>query len=147
VREALRETALGAATPDPDIGWGLVQMTGALAWSPSTTDVAPPAAGDAVPGGFALSAGPNPFSLAAGSTVRFTAPGRAALDAFDARGRHVARLFAGDARGGAAVTWRGEGAAARVAPGVYWLRLAALDPADPAAGERASRTLRVVVTR
>ena len=147
VREALRETALGAATPDSDIGWGLVQMTGALAWSPSTTDVAPPPDGDAAPGGLALSAGPNPFSLAAGSTVRFSAPGRAALDAFDVRGRHVARLFAGDARGGAAVTWRGEGAAARITPGVYWLRLAALDPADPAVGAVASRTLRVVVTR
>ena len=144
VREALRETALNAGTPDPDIGWGLVQMTGALAWSPSTTDVAPPAAGNAAAGGLALAAGPNPFSLAAGSTVRFTAPGRAALDAFDARGRHVARLFAGDARGGAAVTWRGASAGARVAPGVYWLRLSAL---DPTAGAGASRTLRVVVTR
>ncbi len=143
VREALRESALDPTTPDPDIGWGLVQVMGALGWTPSTTDVAPPSAGDALAGGLALAAGPNPFSLAAGSTVRFAAPGHAALDAFDARGRHVSRLFAGDARGGASVTWRGEGAGGRVAPGVYWLRLAASD----AQGAPAARTLRVVVTR
>ncbi len=141
VREAIRETALGAATPDPDIGWGLIQMTGALAWTPSTIDVAPPAALDLSGGGIALVAGPNPFPLGAGAVVRFAGPGRVALDAFDARGRHVARLFEGDASTGASVTWRGEGAGRPAAPGVYWLRLAA--PESPAP----SRTLRVVVTR
>ncbi len=141
VREALRETALGAATPDPDIGWGLIQMTGALAWTPSTTDVAPPPIADRDARGLALSAGPNPFTRGGGSVVRFAAPGRATLDAFDARGRHVTRLFEGDASAGASVTWRGEGATAPVAPGVYWLRLGA--PGSAAV----SRTLRVVVTR
>ncbi len=144
VREALRETALGAATPDPDIGWGLIQMTGALAWTPSTTDVAPPATFDLSGRGIALAAGPNPFPLGAGSVVRFAAPGRVALDAFDVRGRHVERLFAGDASAGASVTWRGEGAGAPVAPGVYWLRLAAFESAGAPAS---ARTLRVVVTR
>src|SRR5258708_16852909 len=37
VREALRETALNHATPDNNIGWGLVQAWDAIQWIPSTT--------------------------------------------------------------------------------------------------------------
>lgn len=140
VREALRQTALNAATPNNDIGWGLVQVQAAAAWVPSTTGVPAldPALG--VGDGLALLAGPNPFVPGRGTiTLRFTAPGPATLDAFDARGRHVARLFAGDARSGASVAWRGTAdRGAVVPPGLYWLRLAA---------PGASRTLRVIATR
>jgi serine protease AprX len=143
VREALRETALNAATPNNDVGWGLVQVAAARAWVPSTTGVGPIAGpGGSRDDGLALSAGPNPFVPGRAATViRFAAPGPgpATLDAFDARGRHVARLFEGDASAGAAVSWRGATArGAAAGPGIYWLRLSA---------SGAVRTLRVVATR
>jgi hypothetical protein len=139
VREALRETALNAATPNNDIGWGLVQVQGALAWIPSTTDVPAPGPGHGQDG-LALSAGPNPFSLSRSpAVIRFTAPGPVTLDAYDVRGRHVARLFKGDASAGSSVAWRGTGDGGAVVPaGMYWLRLAAPGGA---------RTLRLVATR
>ncbi|MEO6461484.1 MAG: S8 family serine peptidase, partial [Candidatus Eisenbacteria bacterium] len=141
VREALRQTALNAAAPNNDIGWGLVQVQAATAWVPSTTGVPAldPMHG-ARPGDLALAAGPNPFMPGRGQaiTLRFTAPGPATLDAFDARGRHVARLFSGDARGGARVAWRGTADRGTVVPaGLYWLRLAT---------PGATRTLRVIAT-
>ena len=140
VREALRQTALNAAAPNNDIGWGLVHVPAAVLWIPSTTDVPAPGPGSAARDGLALSAGPNPFSLSRSpAVIRFTAKGPATLDAYDARGRHVARLFAGDATAGASVAWRGTGEGGAVVPaGLYWLRLAA---------PGAFRTLRVVATR
>ena len=141
VREALRETALNAATPNNDVGWGLVQVAAARAWVPSTTAVGP-IPGPSEGGGLSLAAGPNPFVPGRGATViRFATPGAgpATLDAFDVRGRHVARLFAGDASAGATVTWRGATDRSPAAgPGIYWLRLAV---------PGAVRTLRVVATR
>ena len=136
VREALRMTALNAGTPNNDVGWGLVQVQSATTWVPSTTGVP----GPGVVEGLALAAGPNPFATSgAGIRVRFTAPaGRAALDAYDARGRHVARLFEGDASAGASVAWRGVSDRGAIVPaGLYWLRLSA---------GGAARTRRVVVT-
>lgn len=143
VREALRETALNAGAPNNDVGWGLVQVAAARAWTPSTTGVNPVAGpGEGEGDGLSLAAGPNPFVPGRGATViRFATPraGPARLDAFDVRGRHVARLFAGDASAGASVTWRGAtDRGADAGPGIYWLRLAA---------PGAVRTLRVVATR
>jgi len=110
----------------------------ALSWSPSTTAVAP-SAPDADAGGLALTAGPNPFTPAAGAmTIRFAAPGEVVLDAYDVHGRHVARLYRGDATGGRSVAWRGTGDRGNVPAGVYWLRLSA---------SGAARALRVVATR
>ena len=139
VREALRQTALNAATPNNDVGWGLVQVQGAISWVPSTTDVPWPGPGAGVADGLALAAGPNPFRPGGdGIRIRFAAPGTATLDAFDARGRHVARLFEGDATAGASVAWRGTSDRGTDVPaGLYWLRLAA---------PGAHRTLRVVAT-
>uniref|UniRef100_A0A832MJZ9 Peptidase S8/S53 domain-containing protein n=1 Tax=Eiseniibacteriota bacterium TaxID=2212470 RepID=A0A832MJZ9_UNCEI len=142
VREALRETALNHATPDNDIGWGLVQADLARAWIPSTLLAAPPA--PAAPGAAALAAAPNPLLPGAALTVRFTAPdgARARLDVLDLAGRRVARLHDGPARGPMTATWRATGAdGARVPPGAYWLRLAADAPGAP--GRVAAR--RVVV--
>ena len=97
VREALRETALNHAAPNNDIGWGLVQGFDASQWVPSTVGVAPSE------NALALSAGPNPFRNGSAQVVRFSADGMVALDAFDLRGRRVARLFAGEGQGLAAV--------------------------------------------
>jgi subtilisin family serine protease len=140
VREALRETALGAAMPNNDVGWGLIQMTGALAWTPSTIDVARPGGSATGREALALTAGPNPFTPSRTTTsIRFTAPGTVTLDAFDVHGRRVARLFAGDAAGGRSIAWRGaDDRGVPVPAGVYWLRLAS---------SGATRTLRVVATR
>jgi len=123
VREALRETALNHALPNNDIGWGLVQGFAAIGWTPSTTAVNPRGAGTP---GVALAAGPNPFRAGSPQTVRFSARGRVALDAFDLRGRRVARLFEGACDGPAACSWRGAGDDGRTLPaGMYWLRLSA----------------------
>lgn len=140
VREALRGTALNAGAPNNDIGWGLVQVQAAAGWLPSTTGVELPGALASGPGALALAAGPNPFTPGGGVTsIRFAAPGAATLDAYDVHGRHVARLFSGDATGGRNVAWSGVDArGTRVPAGVYWLRLAA-----PAA----VRTLRIVAVR
>jgi subtilisin family serine protease len=120
VREALRETALNHASPNNDIGWGLVQGFAASQWVPSTIGVDP----GTVPTTLALSAGPNPFRAGGTQSVRFSAHGRALLDAFDVTGRRVARLFEGDAEGPSAVSWNGRGDGGRLLPaGMYWLRL------------------------
>jgi subtilisin family serine protease len=121
VREALRETAKNHLAPNNDIGWGLIQGLAATQWVPSTTAVAP-----GPTSGVALAAGPNPFRAGQSQSVRFAATGRVALDAFDLRGRRVARLFEGVASGPAAVSWSGRGdRGERLPAGVYWLRLAA----------------------
>jgi subtilisin family serine protease len=139
VREAMRETALNHAAPDNTIGWGLVQGPLATAWVPSTVG-APPAAGSGGgAGGLALTAGPNP--LRAGSLLRVTFAGdgsRVGLDAFDARGRRVARLFDGVAAAGPrTLSWDGTLASGARAPaGLYWLRLS---------GPAGTRTARVVL--
>lgn len=69
----------------------------------------------------ALSAAPNPFNPQ--TSLRFTLPeaGRVRLDLFDARGRKVADLIAGDlAAGSHDVIWRGTDLLGRpVASGVY----------------------------
>ncbi len=128
VREALRETALNHGSPNNDIGWGLVQGLDALLWVPSTTGADP--APESAPS-VALAASPNPFPHARGTTIRFTATGPVALDAHDARGRRVARLFEGTAAGATSVLWRGTSDAGRLlAPGVYWVRLSAAGAAD-----------------
>ena len=69
VREALRETALNHASPNNDIGWGLVQGLAASQWIPSTIDVDPVT----LPAGLALTAGPNPFRAGGTQSVRFSA--------------------------------------------------------------------------
>jgi subtilisin family serine protease len=124
VREAMRETALNHASPNNDLGWGLVQGFAASQWVPSTVGVEPsePA--------LALSAGPNPFRAGASQAIRFRARGEVALDAFDLRGRRVARVFEGVANGPTAVTWRGTGDdGERLPAGMYWLKLSANIPA------------------
>jgi subtilisin family serine protease len=120
VREALRETALNHAAPDNNIGWGLVQVQDAIAWVPSTTGVSPGPSGTAV----ALAAAPNPFRAGAGTVVRLAPHASSTLDAFDARGRRVARLYEGASVSPVTVRWSGRGAAGQRLPaGVYWLRL------------------------
>jgi len=145
VREALRETALNHAVPNNDIGWGLVQGFAAIQWSPSTTAVDPRGAGAPA---VALAAGPNPFRAGSAQTVRFSGKGRVALDAFDVRGRRVARLFEGAVDGSAACSWRGAANDGRNLPaGMYWLRLSAAPLAGAATPPAAAipSALRVVL--
>jgi subtilisin family serine protease len=128
VREALRETALNHASPDNNIGWGLVQVPAAIAWVPSTTGVTP--GGHAA---VALSAAPNPFRAGPGTAIRLAPHAAATLDAFDARGRRVARVYAGAASTPEIVRWSGTGLSGQRLPaGLYWLRLSARTPAGPA---------------
>ncbi len=133
--EALHGTSLNAATPNNDIGWGLVQGLAARDWIPSTLDV--PAATSRIE----MVAGPNPLRSGSDLVVRF-AGGPAtsgALDLFDLGGRRVARLFEGAAAGPQIVRWSSE----RPLPsGVYWLRLALRE-----GGREASRSIKVVVAR
>jgi subtilisin family serine protease len=139
VREAMRETALNHAAPDNTIGWGLVQGPLATAWVPSTVGVPPAAGSGGDAGALALTAGPNPLRAGSPLHVTFTGDGsRVGLDAFDARGRRVARLFDGAATAGPrTLSWDGTLASGARAPaGLYWLRLS---------GPAGTRTARVVL--
>jgi len=135
VREAMRETALNHAAPNNDIGWGLVQGFAASQWVPSTVGVEP------IASAIALSAGPNPFRPGAAQVVRFSGDGQVALDAYDLRGRRVARLYAGEVHGAASVSWRGTNEDGTTLPaGMYWLRLTGSTPSAARSG-----ALRVVL--
>jgi subtilisin family serine protease len=128
VREALRQTALNSFAPNHDIGWGLVQGNHAVAWMPSTTDTGT----GAHPGEIALAAAPSPALRGAAVSVRFALPAgeTAVVEAFDARGRKIARLYEGPAEGGRTVAWNGRTEDGRPVPaGIYWLRLVARDGA------------------
>jgi hypothetical protein len=75
---------------------------------------------------------PFPNPARAGLSVRFDLPRAGGVTAavFDAAGRHVRTLLAGEAReaGTHALAWDGEGEGrARVGPGVYWVVVRALD--------------------
>jgi hypothetical protein len=122
VREALRQTALNHATPDDNVGWGLVQAADAIAWVPSTTGVDP-----IVPGGAAMAmrAAPNPFRVALGTAVTLGPHAESTLDAFDLRGRRVARVYRGASGAPTTVRWNGRSdGGERLSAGVYWLKLA-----------------------
>ncbi len=133
VVDALHATSLNHASPDDNIGWGLVQGYAASQFVPVTA-VGPP---HATAGALTLAVDPVVLRGGEAATVRFAAPaGRnVTLDLLDVGGRTRAHLFAGAARGEQALTWS---ASARLAAGVYWMKLAA-----PGAG--APRSARVVV--
>jgi len=73
-------------------------------------------------------AAPNPLVGGEGALLRFALPvaGRVSIDALDAGGRRVARVFEGERGAGASsVRWDGRDAAGRALPaGLYFLRLA-----------------------
>ncbi len=78
---------------------------------------------------------PNPtLAAAAMSSIEFELPatGAARLDVYDARGRHVRRLIAGETPAGThRVSWDGVDSSSRaVAPGVYFLELRAAGVVD-----------------
>ena len=144
VRNALRETALNAASPNNDIGWGLVQGLAANAYDPVTG--VPPVAGP-TPSGLQLAAGPNPLRRGEATTIRFAAPGTAdvGVDVVDITGRRRGRLFEGSATAERSIAWRGEdGDGAALPAGIYWIRLAEI-PSSETAPRGLTRTVRVVV--
>jgi len=119
VREALRETALNHASPDNNIGWGLVQGLAARDWVPSSTDAPAPA-----PTGIAFAIQPNPFVSGSATTLRFRAPGYVRIAAYDLRGRRVAELYEGPGDETRTIHWSGTDAAGqRLRAGLYWLRI------------------------
>jgi serine protease AprX len=149
VREALRETALNHATPDNDIGWGLVQGLTANAFVP-VTGVGPGTVTAAT--GLQLSAGPNPVRGGSPATIRFAAPGSGAvgIDVVDIGGRRRGRLFEGSATSERIIAWRAQdGNGAPLPAGIYWIRLAEIPSEGTASTAAASRgltrTVRVVV--
>jgi len=145
VREALRETALNHASPNNDIGWGLVQGLAAKAWIPSTTAVRDPAGRVS---GIEISAGPNPIRARGETTIRFTTPPglRARVEIVDLAGRRRASLFEGSAAGTKTLRWNGVGDdGLGLAAGIYWVRVT-VHGARPAGEERSeSRATRVVL--
>lgn len=141
VREALRETAQNHASPNNDIGWGLVRGLDALGWVPSTTAVT----GAPSPAAIELAAGPNPVRTGVPTLVRFSAAphSAASLDAYDLSGRRRARLYRGPIDGPRTVAWKGaDDAGVRLGAGVYWLRLAVQSPGRPPS----TRSIRIVLT-
>jgi len=152
VREALRETALNQASPDNDIGWGLVRGLAAKAWRPSPTAI------ETAPGsgpGLALSVGPNPVRAGAGSVVRLAPPAGSSVtvEVFDLAGRRRARLFEGVSTGSLSLRWNGTGEdGARIPDGVYWIRAVVRNSAGPGPGAGpgegwGSRAVRVALIR
>ena len=142
VREALRETALNHASPNNDIGWGLVQGLAARSWIPSTTDVA----SNPSSRGLELAAGPNPVRRGAPVTIRFAVPRaeRVRLEVFDLAGRSRSRLFDGMAEGTISLQWTGStGGGAPLPAGVYWIRASAGQ--SPSGRLEASRVRPVVL--
>jgi serine protease AprX len=123
VRNAMRHTALNQATPDNDMGWGLVQGLAANAWNPLTGVPSPgPGITD-----LALSAGPNPLRAGVSGRIRFSAPAsnHVTLELVDLSGRRRARLYSGSGGESRTVEWRARGGdGAALAAGVYWIRLA-----------------------
>jgi subtilisin family serine protease len=145
IREALRQTALNHASPNNDIGWGLVQGLAARNWIPSTTNVEP---GPIARGALGVVAGPNPVRPGAGVTVRFAAPVgvTATLEVIDLAGRRRARLFEGAISEPRTLRWNGSSDdGAPLSPGVYWVRLAA--NGGPSGVTATSRAVRLVVLR
>lgn len=144
VREALRATALNSASPNNDIGWGLVQGLAANAYVP-VTGVGPIAGTGAT--GLQLAAGPNPLRRGEATTIRFVAPGsgNVGVDVMDITGRRRARLFEGSATALRSIAWRGEdGDGGALPAGVYWIRLAEI-PSSGTALRAQTRTVRVVL--
>jgi subtilisin family serine protease len=136
VREALRTTALNHASPDDNIGWGLVQGMAAYRW-PAPTTVPRPIASARL----SIAAAPNPLHAGASLTVRFAAPRGepVSVDVLDLAGRRVARLFSGDASQGRETFWDGRYGGGAIAPaGLDWVRV-------DGAGE--SRSTRVALLR
>jgi subtilisin family serine protease len=149
VREALRATALNHASPNNDIGWGLVQGLAANAYVP-VTDVGPGPV--AIASGLELAAGPNPLRRGSSATIRFAAPASSAvtIDVVDIGGRRRSRLFEGPATAERSIAWRAQdGTGAPLPAGIYWIRLAEIPPgvaaSAPERSPRHTRTVRVVV--
>jgi subtilisin family serine protease len=121
IRDALRETASRAATPDNFYGWGIVNARAALDWIDGHTPPPPPAAYRLEPNF------PNPFN--AGTTLRYALPERAfaTLRVYDTAGRFI-RTLVHEAQNASllAVPWDGKDRDGREVPsGVYYYRLRA----------------------
>jgi subtilisin family serine protease len=142
LREALRETATNAASPDNHRGWGVIQAADAHGYA---TD-APEIAGVDAPAGLRLHVSPNP--TAAVSRIRWELPASVAsgrLAIVDVAGRRVRDLgpvggVAGAEAGGrsGAVAWDGrDEGGRRVASGIWFARL------ETSAGVTAARVVRL----
>jgi hypothetical protein len=74
-----------------------------------------------------------------GTVIRLAPHGPSTLDAYDLRGRRVARVYAGASSTPVTVRWDGRSTAGgRLPTGVYWLVLAG-DPDGPVSLARAPR--------
>jgi subtilisin family serine protease len=121
IRDALRETASQASTPDNFMGWGIIDAEAALSYldSSSTQETTTPAATRL------LRNVPNPFNP--GTTVSFelARPAHVMVQVFDVRGQLVRTLIDADLPARRhEVVWdgrRSSGAAA--ASGTYFARL------------------------
>jgi hypothetical protein len=119
---------------------GQLEMDLRTAGPTGFTDVEDPIG---APGGLAFAgAAPNPLVAGEGGLLRFVLPaaGPVTIEAWDATGRKVARVFDGAREAGpSSVAWDGRDDAGRALPrGLYFLRLSA-------AGER--RETKVVIAR
>jgi subtilisin family serine protease len=134
LREALRETATRAATPDNDYGWGIVQAWAAHGYSTQTPQTTPQLAGAH------LWAFPNPASESARLQYELPfASSDAGLSIYDVAGRRVLVLARpGTLAAAGSLLWDGRDAAGRyLATGVYFARL------ETAAGVLSRRVVRI----
>ncbi|MDP6803442.1 MAG: FlgD immunoglobulin-like domain containing protein, partial [Gemmatimonadota bacterium] len=93
--------------------------------APTSVDFGP----ETTPALTLLAPRPNPFSGLTEIRYQLSARGETALEIVDVAGRRVRSLVAGVAQPGARKAYwdRRDDSGARVAPGVYWVRLAAPD--------------------
>jgi subtilisin family serine protease len=119
VREALRNTADHASSPDNDYGWGIIDVPAAIdAVLGASESFKPPLAG-------LLQVRPNPLS--SGATLSYLLPdgvSQGEIAVFDGAGRRIFARPIVDRSGG--VTWDGRDEGGRPVPsGVYLVRLRA----------------------
>jgi subtilisin family serine protease len=89
IRDALRETASNAGSPNNLMGWGIVSATAALGWL-NATDVT-----YELPTRGGLTSYPNPFNPTTTIVYRLLEPAVVTVQVFDARGRLVQTVAQG----------------------------------------------------
>jgi hypothetical protein len=119
---AMKATASNHASPNNQIGWGIISVGAAIDYLQSSAVTPPPS----IPAGFALGQNyPNPFNPT--TTIRFTVPASSSitLKVYDLMGREIRTVASGIREAGTfAAVWDGRNdAGSAVSSGVYLYRL------------------------
>jgi subtilisin family serine protease len=142
IRDAMRNTASQAGSPDNFMGWGIIDALAAHAYLTSTDA---PRLG-ALPAFRLVPIAPNPFNP--GAVIRYDLPVRSdvVLRIYDVRGRLVRTLVAGPQPADThAVTWNGASdRGLDVASGTYFVQLRASSLATGSMPFRATQKVTLV---